>query len=613
MNGLDKSGKTTQAELSKKRNGLVEIVGSLNEMNSFPKLQGKELFDWWFNDGDSDTVVKTLAKSVNERAVYASGINSPLIIVDRGDVMFDAVYAATLATREDISLQEAEMEVSLILHDERLFLKTDADVFFAQDLHNTSIRLGQEGFNKECDLLYSRYQHMLSDALLSRKNAFTHIIDAKRSIQEINDVLQNVIISKMNNVTNHGSINKVFGFSGLSESGKSSLAQYVADEHGFTRLKIKYFTDLIREKYSYQDVIDESFLASLFVKELSHFASAHYYMGDFTIESLHGFDFTKGLADALGKKFKIAYVETSADKRVLRNALALGVTESESARLIKQKDEEKNAKGVSSIHDIADVIINNDNIIEHSYMQIDSKLVNGHLKISSTRSIPKHNLPTEYEHTLSQVVEKIKSDLKEDLYLITVTGSGGRGEIIRGWSDLDLLIVTDGKTEIVLNYINDAVNDAEIKVGTTVYTKNEFESGKVDSKTKYHLELLQDGTLTPILIADELLIPNIPSEKRKQAHSVLLPNLIHGLRRSLYNKTDFDKHVAAKTISNIMKFVLSKRDLLVKGYEQTHNTFYDSFPNCPPISSVNDLMHGVDLEDYHTECCEFIDYIVDNY
>lgn len=623
LNGLDNCGKTTQARKIKEHNKLVQIIGNLSKYDFWPKLDGEDLFNWWFQNGRTEEIIKTIYNCISARGQEIASSDFPLVVIDRGNRMFDAVCIATTSIRERCSLDEAERFVFDIRNKFNIENFSNENLLFQhglslEEMLEISSRRSDSKFSDEADFIYKNYQRLLATILQRqvKEGVYSKIVNASGNIDTIFSDIQNVIISLMTKDLDLSNLHTIIGLGGLSECGKSSLAEYLEREHGFVRLKIGYFIENISQQYSSKlkdskegiyDVSDD-FLSTLFLEQLLRFANNHYYQKDFSIESLHNFEFTQKLKGIMDDKFKIIYIDVPEKVRIKRNSDDLSISIRESKKLVSRKDSQKKRRGAESIKNISDFVLDNSQSREYTYQQINRFLFNGFL--FGIKPIDSYSMPEEYKNVLRGVTDSLVSKFDSAIHLLTVIGSGGRNNIIEGWSDLDLLLVIDKPTEESIKGVSHAVKGMPIKVGTTMYSPKEFQNGIVDSKTVYSIELIKTGILAPTIINEELQFPYISKNHRKKLHQMLLPNLIHRLRRNLYSQDDLDMHSLAKNVDNIMKFMLSKKGKLACGYIKTQETFYQEFPECPRVYNVLELMKNQDSSSYYSQCCNFIDYII---
>jgi len=235
-----------------------------------------------------------------------------------------------------------------------------------------------------------------------------------------------------------------------------------------------------------------------------------------------------------------------------------------------------------------------------------------YFKIKRIREIEDFKIPKNYAELIKNVFDNLKKEFKHRICLLVLTGSGGRERIIEGWSDLDLLIVLDELKKEDINKVANRVKEGKIKVGTTVYSKREFEEGLVDTKTIYNLELIRKNILDPNYQRGEIKFPYFSEDYRRKIHKITFPNMIHTLSRSLYS-TEIDIRTTAKAADTIMKFILSvNNNELPVGYLEVQEKFYRKFPRCPKIHNVFELMEEKDLESYREECLSFLEYLKNN-
>ncbi len=143
----------------------------------------------------------------------------------------------------------------------------------------------------------------------------------------------------------------IFGFSGLTESGKSSHAQALASQHNGYRLKLSFF-DVATGLYTKPRLRDEH-VVLLFLD----FIRNHYFANVFTVESLHGIQLSAVFKIFFGSYFKIVYMECSKKVRVSRAEDQHNLLKPEAIKLIESKDFKKNIQNTEMNRDYADVII----------------------------------------------------------------------------------------------------------------------------------------------------------------------------------------------------------------------------------------------------------------
>ncbi len=93
--------------------------------------------------------------------------------------------------------------------------------------------------------------------------------------------------------------------------------------------------------------------------EFLHFCKLHYYVENFTLESLHEPYVPAYLKLLFGSKFKIIYPDAPFETRCKRASIEQGFSLAEAEKVTKSKDLVKEGRGVRIVGEIADIIFNN--------------------------------------------------------------------------------------------------------------------------------------------------------------------------------------------------------------------------------------------------------------
>ena len=219
------------------------------------------------------------------------------------------------------------------------------------------------------------------------------------------------------------------------------------------------------------------------------------------------------------------------------------------------------------------------------------------------------SLPKNYQEVFDEFLRRISS-LFSDIILLTLTGSGGQERVINNWSDLDVLIVLKRLEEKKIKIIYKSVEALPIKIGLTIYSKEEFEEGLVDSKTVWNIQIIKDKKITPLIFKKDLKLPNFSKECNINIHRLVIPKKIHTIKRNLAKNSNYNIKSIAKDIDSIMKFaIFSVKGEIVTGYREVQDLFYNLFPECPEVSDVFEIIKGIDREIYYHQCWEFLNYL----
>ena len=134
-----------------------------------------------------------------------------------------------------------------------------------------------------------------------------------------------------------------------------------------------------------------------------------------------------------------------------------------------------------------------------------------------------------YQDIIDKYVKEMKEELKEELELLLIIGSGSSSKVIPGWSDIDVILVVTHYTFELLEKIKKISNLYDVKIGTTIYTKKEFKNLNIDSKTYYHLYLLQNQMIKIQYKKDNIKLRSYLGKKNKNKilqHSLSVAFLI---------------------------------------------------------------------------------------
>lgn len=366
LNGADNVGKTTQVELLP-RSFDVYLAGSLHESDNWLGQMAKfgTLKDWWWSCSDEDFVCRIFGALGRRYLNSLDKEQATVAIYDRGTTMFEAVAISVIAVKSDgRDFSNARNKFNEII--ERNGLRVPEEQLKILLKHggslDESLNLSLSRETEETDERYRLYQTLLQSELQRQENEglYHHIITAGAShtLRDVQDQIRQIIGRR----TSHPlftpmmhNINRIYAFGGLSESGKSSLAQSLCTHYGSCqafRSKIVYFADQASEKLGKSIyTCSEKEQALSLLHELERFSNCHYWLKVLTIESLHRYTATKWLKTWLGDKLQIIYVDTAEEKRLRRSLV--------SPDSLKVNDTAKFERGADRIRDYADLVLDN--------------------------------------------------------------------------------------------------------------------------------------------------------------------------------------------------------------------------------------------------------------
>ncbi|MFI5527012.1 nucleotidyltransferase domain-containing protein [Kitasatospora sp. NPDC051853] len=517
VSGADNTGKTKQLGILARRLGALAVhAGPLDAHDDrWERIKTQGMGTWWWHDAPVQEVADVLASSYLARSRHAATLPG-VRLVDRGLPMLEASLAATVAVREQLDPNRAahrarqlltpfaaELEAAeagergvLLLHDE------DPEV-------GTRLSLSHEASITDTYAAYQRHLHHQIHRLADAGRFAEVIVVAGRPVVAVQDELRRRLHPHAPAIPT-GCLPGlgVVALGGLSESGKSTMGEYLRTRHGHDRLKIGY---LIEQAAAHAGITDPYALppvvrAELLLDGLDRYAAAHHYLTRLTIESLHEYDVTAELRRMLGGQLTVAYVEATAGVRKRRGTAG--------AADVEVRDEVKQSRGAGRIGEIADLIVSNNGTRLALERQLDRLALDAAWPAVAPATAPVNTLglPLALEVFLTALLERTTGGARPVIDLLAVTGSGARGKYQQGWSDLDVFVIAEPDRTQDLRAALAEVQQTlgAVKLGITVLSRAECFAGTVTSRLLHVLTLLGSGALLPQWVRAGLVIPAPP-------------------------------------------------------------------------------------------------------
>lgn len=196
-------------------------------------------------------------------------------------------------------------------------------------------------------------------------------------------------------------------------------------------------------------------------------------------------------------------------------------------------------------------------------------------------------LPYNYKIALFNALSFARSTFRDNLCSVTLGGSGGKGNIIEGWSDLDLYLVLRKYNQNEVSEFVKNISKLDIHIGTTFYTISEVNYGLIDFKTKVMCYEKQNYRVNPTVYGKDLF-EKVSYDEIKQNDLINLPNILHDFRRRYINlKNNKNENVTKSYVKKML--VLIK--CILNSYETFSYGYYNSVENLKTIVRVG----GYDL------------------
>jgi hypothetical protein len=319
------------------------------------------MFNWWFREVQIDEFLNIVLESLNTR--YAEFKDS-VAILDRGTLMFKAVCAATVSVRNGLKLVDSIRKIDLLFSealsyelDEEHNILMEPDVEYQDSIKPYLSLLQNESsdFTEDENEFYLGYQNLLKEAVaVYFENETVDRVIVNRPICDIQNELR-VLLNSVAGLSLPEICNgtrQIIGFGGLSECGKSSFAEYFYKNKGYYRLKLGYFVEILKRR-------GEKDTPENVAMEFLHFCKVHYYVENFTLESLHE-PYTPAFLKLLfGSRFRIAYLDAPFAVRCKRASIEQSFSSAEAEKETRSKDLVKESRGAKIVGEIADIRFNN--------------------------------------------------------------------------------------------------------------------------------------------------------------------------------------------------------------------------------------------------------------
>ncbi|MCY0929170.1 nucleotidyltransferase domain-containing protein [Streptomyces sp. H27-H1] len=513
FNGADNTGKTTQIGLLARRIGPAAApAGALHDHDSrWTAIQG-DMAGWWFGTGPIEEVVDVLVTSYLARSA-APGVGS-LRLLDRGIPMLEASVAATVAVRENLAAPAAADRARALLEPWATDLRVAEDaelslyLAFSEDIgKNVARSLAHQA---SVTPPYDRYQQILHERLHdmhTKERRFKHtVMIGDRSIVEVQREIRRVLHPWHSAVPARALDGvQIIALAGLSESGKSTAGEYLRMRHGHARLKLGWLLDTAAAHAGIPDpyAVTEDVQAELIVDALDRYLTAHYYVKDVTIESLHSLGSTAALRRLLGRQVTVTYLDTPMAARRARSETG--------ADDVVVRDVVKEGRGADRIAGIADRVIDNSGTRLGLERCLDAMVLDRHWPARHPEAQPVNmlGLPISLESYLGKLLDRTTGGADPVVDLLAVTGSGARGEFQSGWSDLDVFVVSDNaRLDALADVLAELRADLEgVKLGISVVTLAECRAGNVSVRLQHVLAQIGAGAITPLWVRNGLRLP----------------------------------------------------------------------------------------------------------
>lgn len=319
---------------------------------------------------------------------------------------------------------------------------------------------------------------------------------------------------------------RVIALGGLSECGKSTSGIFLNRDEGAARFKIGYLLTQAAARRGLADpyALSPTRQAELLLDELNRFADAHTDVDLITIESVHRDESIAALKAMTGERLRVVYVDVPLNVRLARSG--------GDRRTLEEKDRIKTERGADRIP--ADEVVDNSGSVTRLHgnlRRLANPAAGTRLKTISPEDL---RLPSAVRAATSRLVDSLCA-LSEERCLVTLTGSAVNGGWHEGWSDIDLLVITEdehgaGTSRAVEEYRAALEELGCIHLGATILPLAEAQVRRLPNRVLAALVMLQEGA--PALLAGPgLRIPVITRREVERGTPTALAEVVATTRR----------------------------------------------------------------------------------
>ena len=186
------------------------------------------------------------------------------------------------------------------------------------------------------------------------------------------------------------------------------------------------------------------------------------------------------------------------------------------------------------------------------------------------------NFPVKYQKVLVDVISASQEELADNLLSITLGGSGGKNNIIPGWSDLDIYIVLRNSDIEQINNLRNRLANNKIHIGLTFYDLYELENNLIDFKTKIMIYEKHNYQVNPTLYGNDYF-QDVSYQEVYENDLLNYPHILQMFKRMylevLNNERKIDKTYVKKMLV-LVKCILSSQKIFVYGYKETFEEYF---------------------------------------
>ncbi|WP_017600656.1 DUF4254 domain-containing protein [Nocardiopsis lucentensis] len=353
---------------------------------------------------------------------------------------------------------------------------------------------------------------------------------------------------------------RVIALGGLSECGKSTSGIFLNRDEGAARFKIGYLLTQAAARRGLADpyALSPTRQAELLLDELNRFADAHPDIDLITIESVHRAESIAALKAMMGELLRVVYVDVPLNVRLARSG--------GDRRALEEKDRVKTDRGAHRIP--ANEVVDNSGSVTRLHgnlRRLASPAVSTRLKTIAPEDL---RLPSTVRAATSRLVDSL-SALFGEKCLVALTGSAVHGGWREGWSDIDLLVITEGehgvRTSRAVEEYRAALEElGGIHLGATILPLVEAQVRRLPNRVLAALVMLQEGA-PALLTGPGLRLPVITRREVERGTPTALAEAVATTRRLRHDPGRGGIRPLYKHLILICRLLLREQSVWVNG------------------------------------------------
>jgi len=378
-------------------------------------------------------------------------------------------------------------------------------------------------------------------------------------------------------------VKMIYALGGYSGEKVSIVSEYLKTKYNVTKLKISYILDIISSNGRASQISLESddIFAELVVNELERFSKHQDYPQEISLEYLDNSELVRCLKNILGNKLLVIYVDCKFRDKYLESEYLMGNSNNSSGTASCKSD--------VRLRSSSDFVVYCDSDPFDLYAQLDTVFLKKSLENFTPNILPIEELkiPSQFKEILNFALETFLAQFGDRARLFAVVGSSGYQGIRDNWSDIDIFIVIDHKSLLLVRtWFRYLQESSPIRIGLAIVTPAELSILRIEFKVANSLYMLATGKLAAQFIKEGYKLPSIPDSHRRTKNLNNVPDLVHNLRKALIDENP-NTRLILKLILRVMRNLLQFERNEAANIDEIMLDFHILYPEVKQLGFLN--------------------------